>query len=89
MTDLKDYELEVLKRMLNEGFISNNYTSIENIESKIKWKEIARSYKVRRGFKRVARGLVKKGYLTDHGKSTAVLSLTKDGVKVALATSED
>ncbi len=89
MMDLKDYELEVLKRMLNEGFILNSYTSIENIESKIKWKEIARKYKVRRGFKRVARSLVKKGYLTDRGKSTAVLSLTKDGVKVALALLED
>ncbi len=88
MTDLKEYELEVLKRMLNEGLVLHSYIPTELVESKIKWREIAHKHRVRKGFKAVARSLVKRGYLTDHGKSMAVLSLTKDGVRIVLALSE-
>ena len=85
---LEPHEEEVLIRMLREGFIGGSYSSLERVARAIRWEEIARRCGIRAKFKSVAKRLVSRGLLTDHGKSMRVLSLTRDGVRVALALME-
>ncbi len=85
---LEPHEEEILIRMLREGFVEGAYSSLERVARAIRWEEIARRCGVRAKFKSVAKRLVSRGLLTDHGKSMRVLSLTRDGVRVALALME-
>ena len=82
--NLEEYEKEILMRMLECRYISGAYSSIENIERRIKWKEIAKRYGVRKGFKTALISLREKGLIADHGKSLKVASLTKEGFRMAI-----
>lgn len=77
---LEVYEEEVLKAMYDKSYIGTNYKAIEIISSGINWSSIQRKFNVRSSFKKVIRGLMTKGYVTDHGKSARVASLTRLGV---------
>ena len=77
---LEDYEEEVLLRMYDNQIIGHNYFSIQKVASLIKWREIARKYRVRKKFSSVIKRLVSKGYVDDHGKSGKAASLTRLGV---------
>lgn len=79
---LKPYHVEVLRRMRNKGIIYWNYQPLETVASKIKWRDLARQYNVKRKFARVVRKLASKGYVSDHGKSGRVASITKLGIKL-------
>lgn len=81
MSDLEEYEVAILLQMYDKWIIGKeNYTSIERVSSKIKWQDIARTYRVKKKFKSVAHGLVGKLLLSDDGKSMNVLYLDKLGV---------
>ncbi|MFQ6063058.1 MAG: hypothetical protein ACE5J9_07775 [Methanosarcinales archaeon] len=67
-------------RMYDHGLIGMNYTSVQKIARIINWREIARAHGVKKKFKTVVRKLFNKQFLTDHGKSGNVASLTRDGV---------
>ncbi len=77
---LQDYEEEILMRMYDEGLIGNNYKSQETVRSKIRWTELTQKYKIKKHFTVVMRRLESKQYVSSHGKSGAVYSLTEDGV---------
>ena len=49
------------------------------VERSIGWSRLASHYRSRRKFAALAKRLVKKGLLDDHGKSMQVLSLTMMG----------
>ena len=83
--DLRAYEREILVRMMEAGYIAQAYASIEKVASAIHWDELVDKYGIRKGFKSVLRSLKTKGLVTDHGKSLNVVSLTKEGFKLALA----
>ncbi len=82
---MRKYEEEVLVRMLEAGYILSTYAPLEKVASAIKWDELANKYGVRKSIKSVFRSLKAKGLITDHGKSLRVVSLTKEGVRMALA----
>jgi len=77
---LKDYEIEVLIRLYDNGLIYFDYKSTEKVARIIKWSEIARKFNVRRKFKSVKKKLLNKGYVYDAGKSCKVVSLSIHGV---------
>ena len=78
---LEEYEIAILVQMYDLQIIGNKgYTSLEKTRIKIKWAKIASYYKIKKSFKAITKRLVQKGYLSDHGKSMAVLSLEKLGV---------
>lgn len=77
---MEPYEVEVLMRMFDRGLIGNSYKPIEKVRVRIDWDHVCRLYRVKPAFAKVARHLIQKGYLSDHGKSGAVLSLTALGV---------
>jgi len=78
---LKDYEDEVLLRMYDHDIIGHgSYTSIQKIAGVIKWQDLAREYRVKKGFSRVIRRLIRLGLVFDWGKSGRVASLTDQGV---------
>jgi predicted transcriptional regulator len=81
---LKDYEGEILIRMLEKEIIGMNYTSAERVASKIKWSDIANRFRVKKSFQSVIRELMSKQLVTDHGKSGRVVSLTKVGIDLAV-----
>lgn len=80
---LKDYEGEILIKMLEKEIMGMNYTSTERVASKIKWNDIANKFKIKKSFQSVIRELINKRLITDHGKSGKVASLTKTGVDLA------
>ena len=81
---LENYEIAVLVQMYDTQIIGERgYISLQKTRIRIKWAKIASHYKIKKSFKMVAKKLVKKGYLSDHGKSMAVLSLEKLGVTFA------
>ncbi len=82
---MKEYEEEIIIRMLEAGYILSTYAPLEKVASVINWDELATKHKVRKGIKSVFRSLKAKGLITDHGKSLRVVSLTKEGVRMALA----
>ncbi len=82
---LEEYEREVIVRLMEEGYVGRKYAPIERVASVINWNELANRYGVGRGFKSVLRSLKAKGLVTDHGKSLQVVSLTKEGFRLALA----
>ena len=75
----EDIETAVLVRMDQKGLIGNRYRSRQIVERSISWNGLASHYRTRIKFHALARKLVKKGLLTDHGKSMGVLSLTMRG----------
>jgi len=77
---LQPYEEETLRRMYDNDIIGWNYKPIEKIAKIIKWRDLAKQYKVKSKFKTVIKNLVNKGYLTDHGKKYKVASLTRLGI---------
>jgi len=77
---LKDYEIEVLKRMYDNDLIEYNYKPIEQVASIINWREIASTYGVKKKFKGIIKHLITKKYIDDHSKSGAAASLTKKAV---------
>ena len=81
---LEPYEEEVLVRMYDKELIMMRYTSIQRIRGMIRWDEIAQKYGVKRSLNKVFRHLFNTGYVSDHGKSGDVASLTKIGVEYVL-----
>jgi hypothetical protein len=82
---LKDYEGEVLFRLFNNGIIGEKgYCSIQKVASIIKWRDIAKKYNVKKGFPNVLWNLRSKGYVSFHGKSGDVVSLSRLGVAYVL-----
>lgn len=79
----KPYEEEILIRMLEKEIIGMNYTSTEKVASKIRWKQIANKFRVKKSFQSIIRKLINKQVITDHGKSGRIASLTKGGVDYA------
>ncbi len=75
--------------MYNHQIIQNDYIPLQKIESKIKWREIAGKYRIKKSFGKVMRHLQNKGYVSDHGKSGEVYSLTSLGVGYAIGKSKD
>jgi hypothetical protein len=77
---LQEYEEEILLQLYNNGIIAMHYCAIQKAASIIKWQDIAKKYRVRKGFSNVLRKLFSKGYVDFHGKSGDVVSLSRLGV---------
>lgn len=77
---LETCEEEILFQLFDNGIIEMNYCSIEKAARIIKWPDIAKVNKVKKGFSNVLRKLEAKGYVSFHGKSGDVVSLTRLGV---------
>lgn len=66
--------------MYDRGIIGkSNYIPIQKVASKVKWQQIQGTFGIKDSLDKVARRLVKKMYLSDDGKSMAVLYLDKYG----------
>lgn len=84
---LEPYEEEVLERMYDKEIIMMRYKPIQRgIRGMIHWDEIAQKYGIKKSLKNVLRrlGSSSKGYVSDHGKSWEVASLTEIGVQYVL-----
>jgi hypothetical protein len=77
---LERYEEEILRRLYDEDIIAMQYKPVEVVRSKINWIEISQQYKIKKKFSSVMERLERKGYVTSHGKSGNVYSLTFSGV---------
>jgi len=66
--------------MFDNEFMHNNYKPTPTIANRINWTEIQTRYRIYKKFKSVMDKLQKKGYISDHGKSGEVYSLTFSGV---------
>ena len=77
---LRDYEEEILLRLYDNGLIAMKYCSTQKAADIIRWQEIAEKYGVKKGFSHILRKLASKGYVDFHGKSGAVVSLSRLGV---------
>lgn len=75
--------------MYDHQIIRYEYLPVEKIASKIKWRDIADKYRIKKSFGKVMRHLANKGYLSDQGKSGAVYSLTDLGVLYAIGKSKE
>ena len=75
----RDVETAVLVRMYQMGQVGNGYRSRQMVERSVGWDRLASHYRARRKFTALAKRLVRKGLLDDHGKSMQVLSLTMRG----------
>lgn len=75
----------MLVRMDQKGLIGNGYRSRQIVERSISWNGLASHYRTRIKFRALARKLVNKGLLTDHGKSMGALSLAMRGAAHAAA----
>lgn len=84
-----DIETAVLVCMHREGLIANGYRGRQIVERSIGWRRLASHYHTRIKFLALARRLVRKGMLDDHGKSMQVLSLTMRGAMHAQAYLRD
>lgn len=81
---MEDYEEEILERMFDEEIISMDYRPTETIRSKINWMGMQSKYRIKKKFSTVMKRLENKGYVSSHGKSGAVYSLTQDGVNYVM-----
>jgi len=80
LADLEPHEIALLLMMYDRGIIGkSNYIAIEKVASKVKWQQIQGAFGIKDSLDKVARRLVKKLYLSDDGKSMAVLYLDKYG----------
>ena len=77
--DFKEIEMDLLVRMHQKGLVAGRYRSTQDVRRSIGWQDMASRRRERAKFDAIARKLVKKGVLTDHGKSMRVLSLTPQG----------
>jgi hypothetical protein len=77
---LESYEEEILFFLFDNGIIEMNYCSIQKAARIIRWQEIARKHKVKKGFSSALRRLSSKGYVDLHGKSGDVISLSRLGI---------
>lgn len=85
-----DYEIAVIQKAYDKGIIEmQKYVAIEKFAKIIDWQKISSKYGVKRGFKQIARKLVKRKLLSDDGKSMAVLYLTKLGIDYITGMIED
>ena len=75
--------------MYDHQIIRYDYLPVEKIASKIKWRDTADKYRIKKSFGKVMRHLANKGYLSDQGKSGAVYSLTDLGVLYAIGKSKE
>lgn len=83
-TPLEPYEEEILFLLYDKEIIETGYEPTNRLRSMVDWTSIRTKYRVRKGFKKIIKKLVKKGYLDDHGKRGEVASLTKTGVRFVL-----
>ncbi|MEP0826693.1 MAG: hypothetical protein HRF40_14545 [Nitrososphaera sp.] len=81
---MADYEEEILMRMYDEGIIGMDYRPIQIVRAKINWLELSQRYGLKKGFHSIMRRLENKGYVSSHGKSGDVCSLTQVGVLYVL-----
>ncbi len=86
---MEPHEDEVILAMYDHQIIRYDYLAVEKIASKIKWREIADKYKIKKSFGKIMRHLANKGYVSDQGKSGAVYSLTDLGVFYASGKSKE
>jgi hypothetical protein len=77
---LDEYEEEILLQLYDNGIIAMNYCAIEKAASIIKWHNIAKKHRVKKGFSNIRHKLHLKGYVDFHGKSGDVVSLSRLGV---------
>jgi hypothetical protein len=70
--------------MYDEGIIGMDYRPVQIVRAKVNWIELSGRYKIRKGFPAIIRRLENKGYLSTHGKSGDVCSLTQLGVLYVL-----
>ena len=84
-----DIETAVLVRMCQKGLIGNGYRSRQVVERSIGWTRLASHYRTKKKFSALARKLVKKDLLDDHGKSMQVLSITMAGIMSVRAHLKD
>ena len=69
----------MLVRLHQKGFVAGRHRSAQDVRRSIGWQDMASRHREKAKFDAIARRLVKKGILTDHGKSMRVLSLTPQG----------
>lgn len=81
---LEAYEEEVLEAMYDNHLIGNQYSSTQNVSSRIKWQSICQKHGIKKKFSKVIKQLANKGYIDTHGKSGNVAALTKFGVLYVL-----
>ena len=77
---LKEYEIEVLKRLYDNDLILYKYLPIETVAQIIKWNKLSRDFNVKKKFKSVKKRLLARSYVYDAGKSCKVVSLSKYGI---------
>lgn len=75
--------------MYQKGLIANGYKSLQAVERGIGWCRLASHYRTKKKFSALARRLVTKGLLDDHGKSMQVLSLADMGIMSVRAYLKD
>jgi hypothetical protein len=66
--------------MYHEEIIDMAYRPTEVVRSKINWIQITQKYQTKKKFSSIMERLEKKGYVSSHGKSGNVYSLTFLGV---------
>ena len=71
--------MDILVRMHQNGLVAGRYRSTQDVRRSIGWQKMALRRREKSRFEALARKLVKRGFLTDHGKSMKVLSLTPQG----------
>ncbi len=61
-----------------------DYRPIQIVRAKINWLELSQRYGLKKGFHSIMKRLENKGYISSHGKSGDVCSLTQIGVLYVL-----
>jgi hypothetical protein len=77
---LEEYEEQILIAMYDSEIIAMNYKSIEKVRAKVNWTSLQQEYKIKKSFPSIMKKLENKGYVSSHGKSGLVYSLTDIGV---------
>jgi DNA-binding PadR family transcriptional regulator len=86
---VEDYEEEILAKMFDEEIIAMDYRPTETIRSKINWTGMQSKYRIKKKFSTVMKRLENKGYVSSHGKSGGVYSLTQDGVHYVMGNQQE
>lgn len=74
----------IIMRMYKKGFIAGNCRPLELVAKAIHWEQLQERYNIHKSFKRVIRHMTRR-FIDDHGSSLEVISLNKNGFKMAIA----
>lgn len=75
---MEDYEEAILVRMYEKRIIGKDIKRLEHIQSMVKWNNLREEYRVKKGFKKVLKGLTP--YVAGGKYSWTAASLSKKGV---------